>query len=54
MASIVMKKSVPEEVGIYDSITKSLVINTNLKIYEGYSFTKDVKRRLNYYLLYIR
>ena len=43
MSIWIKENTVPEEVGEYNSATKTLVVNKNLKIYEGYSFTKDVK-----------
>jgi len=42
MSTSIKENTVPEEVGIYDPVTKILTINTNLKIYKGYSFTKEV------------
>ena len=42
MTTIIKANTIPEKVGNYDSFTKILEIKSNLRIYEGYSFTKEV------------
>ncbi len=43
MDTLIKENTVPESVGKYDNVSKILEINTNLRIYKDYSFTKEVK-----------
>jgi len=43
MATWIKENTVPEEVGVYNSATKALVIDNDIKLFEKYSFTKEVK-----------